>query len=70
MAVLVGMNIPAHEDRRTEVELNLLLDGLFQLCELGFRGHNRELMAEKVSQFAAQQCVSFNSSTSNENLER
>jgi hypothetical protein len=54
MAVSVVMNVSAHEDRRTEIELNLLLEGSFQLYKIDFRVYERKLMAERVIQFSAQ----------------
>lgn len=57
MAVPLVMNISVHEHRRTEVKLNLLLEGLLQLYEFDFRGYDRKLLAEKASQFAAQHAL-------------
>jgi chemotaxis protein methyltransferase CheR len=43
------------EQRRTDIEIDLLLEGLLQMYEVDFRQHDRKPLVEKVSHFAAEQ---------------
>jgi chemotaxis protein methyltransferase CheR len=42
------------EQRRTDIEIDLLLEGLLQMYEVDFRQHDRKPLVEKVSHFAAE----------------